>query len=212
MGVFRQLEARLGRWTERLTARWPGGSLGLSQLSAGLLAQFQASPAPDGQQRLANAFTIRLHPDAHAALADPEGLVRDLLERLRAEATRRRLRWHGRPRVRFESDPAVPLGQPGYSAAVLPGAGPAELQAGERVLRLETAVVLGRAPDCGLRFDRDGVSRHHARFEPLLEGWRVTDLGSTNGTLLNGRRIGAEPLRDGDELCCGPQRFVFRER
>ena len=55
------------------------------------------------------------------------------------------------------------------------------------------------------------VSRLHAVLERFPAGWCVTDLGSSNGTFLNGERIWAQHrLRHGDELKIGQVRLLFR--
>ena len=55
-----------------------------------------------------------------------------------------------------------------------------------------------------------GVSRHHAELRPDGDGWVVEDLGSTNGVLVNGRRIrGAQALQDGDRVELGSTEVVF---
>lgn len=65
-------------------------------------------------------------------------------------------------------------------------------------------VVVGREAGCDLWLDDPGVSRHHAAFEPTAGGARVTDLGSSNGTFLNGRRLEAPAeLAEGDEVLLG---------
>ncbi len=54
------------------------------------------------------------------------------------------------------------------------------------------------------------VSRLHAAFERLAGGWCVRDLGSRNGTFLNGLRLTAErPVRTGDEIRVGDTTLVF---
>src|SRR5437764_5326072 len=65
---------------------------------------------------------------------------------------------------------------------------------------------IGRAPDCDVRFDQlkdPKVSNHHA--ELLLEegNWFIVDTASTNGTLINGRRISKHKLASGDKLQIG---------
>jgi hypothetical protein len=49
---------------------------------------------------------------------------------------------------------------------------------------------IGRGPDVGIRFDHPSVSRHHAVFQIEGEVLTITDLGSTNGTMVNGQRLG----------------------
>lgn len=51
-------------------------------------------------------------------------------------------------------------------------------------------VVVGRAPDCGLRLDHDEfASSQHARINPASDGLWIEDLGSTNGTYVNDARV-----------------------
>jgi hypothetical protein len=59
--------------------------------------------------------------------------------------------------------------------------------------------------------DADGVSRVHAVFERFGDSWCVRDLGSRNGTFVNGARIiGDHALHAGDEVLLGRLRVVFR--
>jgi FHA domain len=59
--------------------------------------------------------------------------------------------------------------------------------------------------------DADGVSRVHAVFERFGDTWCVRDLGSRNGTLVNGGRIiGERALHSGDEILLGRLRLLFR--
>jgi len=54
------------------------------------------------------------------------------------------------------------------------------------------------------------VSRQHAEIRPRGGSWVITDLGSTNGSQLNGRRIdGSEVLRSGDEIELGASVLTF---
>jgi hypothetical protein len=73
-------------------------------------------------------------------------------------------------------------------------------------------VSLGRAPTSDVVLDDLSVSRLHAVLERYAGGWCVRDLGSANGTLVNGERVvGESNLKAGDELHLGSSRMVFRD-
>lgn len=64
------------------------------------------------------------------------------------------------------------------------------------------SVTLGRAKDCDIVLPERQVSRHHARIEHDTSGYILRDLGSKNGTFVNGEPVRGQPyrLRDGDEI------------
>ncbi|MBV9194753.1 MAG: FHA domain-containing protein [Solirubrobacterales bacterium] len=63
---------------------------------------------------------------------------------------------------------------------------------------------LGRSRQCDVVLDDPNVSRQHAEIRPRGGSWVLSDLGSTNGSSVNGRRInGPEVLRRGDEITLG---------
>jgi hypothetical protein len=96
-------------------------------------------------------------------------------------------------------EPAPAAAQP---SAVLIGAG--------RSVELDAkTIVLGRAKDCTVVLDDPSVSRRHAevRFEP--DGHWVVDLGSTNGTEVNGRRVDRAKLDPGDVITIGQTELRF---
>lgn len=74
-------------------------------------------------------------------------------------------------------------------------------------------VTLGKASTNTVALEHDDtVSRMHAVFENLENAWSIRDLGSRNGTYLNGERITAERvLRSGDEVRVGRSRLLFWE-
>lgn len=76
-------------------------------------------------------------------------------------------------------------------------------------LPVDRELILGRDPACDLVLDKGKASRRHARLSPADEGIWVEDLGSTNGTFVNGARIEQRTLlKAGDELRGGDS--VFR--
>ena len=79
-----------------------------------------------------------------------------------------------------------------------------------RSMLLEGPNVIGRAPDATIPYDVAGVSRHHARVVVSRDGAILEDLGSKNGTYLQGKRITSAPLSDGDDILIGKARLTFR--
>jgi DNA-binding CsgD family transcriptional regulator len=76
------------------------------------------------------------------------------------------------------------------------------------VVELGARTTIGRAPDCDVVVDDDGVSRHHACLEIDAEGNAdVVDLESKNGTRVNGGAITRERLRPGDLVEVGSIRL-----
>ncbi|MGW6706640.1 FHA domain-containing protein [Streptomyces sp. NPDC054956] len=70
------------------------------------------------------------------------------------------------------------------------------------------ALRIGRDPGNGLRLSHETVSRAHAELRQRDGVWVVTDLGSTNGTTVNGRRVtGSAVVRDGDQIGFGRMSF-----
>ena len=71
-------------------------------------------------------------------------------------------------------------------------------------------LIIGRDPQAQITLDAPIVSRHHARVEQTAQGPVLTDLNSTNGTFVNGRRLTApQPLLEGDVVQIGPYKLVY---
>jgi pSer/pThr/pTyr-binding forkhead associated (FHA) protein len=72
---------------------------------------------------------------------------------------------------------------------------------------------LGRGPECKIRFNSDWVSRQHCLLRVTRNQVLLRDLGSRNGTLVNGQLLGEEQaLGDGDQIQIGPVVFEVRLR
>jgi hypothetical protein len=126
----------------------------------------------------------------------------------------------------YRPPPPVPAWTPdpyddpdqGPATAVGMGTPSLVLANGRRVPLGPNPLVVGRLPDSGLVLTDPNVSRYHAEVRPALEASRdlhdpeyeVCDMGSTNGTKVNGVRIsGAQVLRDGDTISVGATTIRF---
>ena len=73
-------------------------------------------------------------------------------------------------------------------------------------------LTIGRDPESDIQLEIDSpASRHHATVYKALNIWHVKDLGSLNGTELNGTRVKDKPLKNGDTITIGEAVFVFED-
>jgi len=93
--------------------------------------------------------------------------------------------------------PAAPVGR-----ALLVGEGKRTVLSGSRL-------VIGRSRDCDITLEDPNASRRHAELRDEDGRWVITDLGSTNGVKVNGRRVEEAVLRPGDELTLGLAKLTF---
>lgn len=109
--------------------------------------------------------------------------------------------------------PATPTPEPVGSTVVLAMprliAMDGEEQVHEFVLK-PGQTSIGRSPKNNIQVPEDGVSRQHAQVIFGNDGYHLKDLGSQNGTSVNGQRVTDHVLVDGDIVQVGTQKFLFR--
>jgi hypothetical protein len=85
---------------------------------------------------------------------------------------------------------------------------------GERYPLMGAITILGRDDIADIILDDPGISRRHSELRVTTDGPRfvttIRDLGSTNGTFVNGERITSEHLQDGDRITVGRTSITFR--
>ena len=142
-----------------------------------------------------------------------DALARDLAEATRAHAKEEGYTFLGPVSVTLMADHDLGAGDVDVAAQIAEGeggrVGSLVLADGRRVTLTEEPAVIGRLPDCAVTLDDSRVSRHHAEVKPYGEGFVVTDLGSMNGTTVNGVAVQEHSLSDGDMIGIGSSTIRF---
>lgn len=87
---------------------------------------------------------------------------------------------------------------------------PAALTIGSETHELvKRAVIIGRSRECDITIADPNISRHHAEIRQEEGGYFIIDLGSTNGTLVNGNRVARARLEPNDRIVLGVTELVF---
>lgn len=172
--------------------------------------------------RLSQIDRDRFEQAESALVAELEQVVRD-------GAAERGWELVGPPQVVFRTDERLGKGEFRCEATIVapegaeppPGAGPGAsgrarlvlLQDGTptRTIQLaDEALVLGRLPECDVVLADPGASRRHAQIRREGENFTLTDLGSTNGTLVNEEPVTEWILEQGDRITIGRTVLEFR--
>jgi hypothetical protein len=165
-----------------------------------------------------NEFTFVVTPGDFDQMADiMQSLCRELADHARDHAKIEHYRFSGPVEVIITDDESQRAGTFELTARFKegPGGNPVAslvLPGGDRVPLDDELISIGRNPDSVIVMEDTNVSRSHAEIRPHGDGWVVVDLGSTNGTRVNGRRITAPAeLVDGDELQFGNTVFRYED-
>ncbi|MEW6261950.1 MAG: FHA domain-containing protein [Thermodesulfobacteriota bacterium] len=82
----------------------------------------------------------------------------------------------------------------------------------DKFLLGQGTVIIGRSLECDIRIDNPAVSRRHASLENVKDEYILTDLGSSNGTFLNGQPLkGTATLKPGDVIGLGKFELLFQD-
>lgn len=210
-------ERRLERLVEGVFARAFKSSLRPVELGRRLIREMDDQRTVNVQGNVAapNHFTITLGPDDHAQFAEiEESLLRALADEARTHAREEGYVFMGPVEVHLQRDDDLGVGSFGLSARFKEGAGGTTggsivLDDGRRFPLSATPLTIGRATDAAIRVSDTSVSRRHAEVRPSGTGWTIVDLGSTNGTRVNGAPITERVLQDGDAITVGDASMRF---
>ena len=152
----------------------------------------------------------------HAGFGDIEdALVAELAEAAREYAREEGYHFMGPVTVELAVDNNLRSGRFGIvsqlkQATSGPGMGSLVLPSGQRVYVNNGPITIGRLPECEVSVNDSNISRRHAEVRAGTTAYVVVDLGSTNGTMLNGiKTTGEQRLSDGDIISVGSTHLRF---
>jgi len=167
-----------------------------------------------GRTVVPNSFTVSISGEDHAAFAEiADSLIRELADAAREHARSEGYSFLGPVQVDLAVG-SVRTGTCRVDARLREGeggsgAGSLVLPTGDRIPLGENLVTIGRRGESTIVLADPNVSRNHAEIRPHGNGWVLVDLGSTNGTRVNGVRISSHELTEGDEVAFGNTLVTF---
>jgi hypothetical protein len=223
--ILRDFERRLGGLVEGFFATTFRSGLQPVELAKRVQREMDADKTVGVREVWApNRFVFSLSPaDGERFEQAEHALVSELKRVVRETAGERGWGLVGPPEIEFEVDDALSKGRFEVAASFVEGE--AELPPGStatlilvdegagapRSYPLDKAVVsLGRLGDNDVVVDDAGASRQHARIRNADGEYVISDLGSTNGTLVNDETVRERTLADGDRITIGETVFEFR--
>lgn len=225
MPILREFERRLGGLVEGLFAKTFRSGLQPVELAKRVLKEMDAGRTVGVSEIWApNAFAFKLSPaDAERFEQAEAALVTELEEVVRENAAERGWGLMGPPEITFETDPRIKRGEFRCHASLVEGEDkvePVPASAASLVIHedgdtrsmvlVAEVVTIGRLPECEVVIADRGASRRHAQIRHKDDGFTLTDLGSTNGTRLNGQMVQSRALADGDRITIGSTQLEFR--
>lgn len=155
-----------------------------------------------------NHFIIELSPQDHERFGAFGGALEDeLAEGAREHAREEGYRFLGSVIVELRAENSLPAGVFRVGATIEATAGGLSpsllLPDGRRVTMGDQPLQIGRLPESAVVVNDPNASRRHAELVRREGAVVLVDLGSTNGTLVNGAPIKEAPLSDGDEITIG---------
>ena len=217
MGL-QSFEHSLERMVEGVFSRGSRSSIRPVELGRRVLREMDDHRSVDvkGRRIVPNVFAVRLSARDHAAFADiDEALNTELCETAREYARAEGYLFMGPVQVEMVVDNALKPGRFSITSRMKEsgggvGAGALVLPSGERITLGQQVFTIGRLPECSIPVNDANVSRRHAEVRPAGSAFALVDLGSTNGTKVNGVRIeGERVLVDGDIVSVGSIHMRF---
>jgi hypothetical protein len=215
VGILDSFERGLERAVNGAFAKTFRSGLAPVEITAALRKEVDTHASPVARDRVLvpNRFVVRMAPDDHAAmLALGDGLIDELGALLTTYATEQRYQMVSPPVITLEPDASITVGmldvRSSSERVEVAWAPVLEIDGTRHALAART--VIGRGSEADITIDDSGISRKH--LEIVWDGRRAEarDLGSTNGSTLNGARLTRAVLPNESVLQAGRTRMLFR--
>ena len=216
MGLLDNFERGLERAVNGAFAKTFKSGLQPIEITSALRRELDTKAAVVARDRILvpNKFTVRLsRADYERMDGLGQTLIDEFVQLVQQHATAQHYSFAGGISVAISADPTLSQGMIEISSVNVKGTvawTPILDIGGKRYPITRSHTVIGRGSDADITVDDTGISRKHV--EILWDGSRaqVNDLGSTNGSLLNGNPVSAAPLPPDSVIDIGRTRIVFR--
>ncbi len=216
MGLLDRFEKGLERIVNGAFARTFKSGLQPVEITAALRRELDTKAAIVSRERILvpNDFTVHLAPGDHARMTGiGPTLIDELTQLIQTHATAQHYQFAGGISIRLLQDPALAEGVLQVESTNVKGEvlwTPILDIDGQRYPLTKSHTVIGRGAEADITVDDSGISRRHV--EILWDGKRaqVNDLGSTNGSKLNGEPVKKAALPSDSVISIGRTRIVFR--
>ena len=216
MGLLDNFERGLERVVNGTFAKTFRSGLAPVEITSALRRELDTRAAVVARDRILvpNRFTVRLgRTDFQRMSAMGATLIDELVSLVQSHATAQGYQFAGGIGINLQEDTALSEGMIRVDSQNARGAvrwTPVLDIAGKRHPLVKSRTVIGRGSDADITVEDTGISRRHV--EILWDGTRaqVNDLGSTNGSLLDGAPVSKAPLPPDSIVTIGRTRIVFR--
>lgn len=216
MGLLDNFEKGLERAVNGAFAKTFKSGLQPIEITSALRRELDTTAAVVARDRILvpNRFTVRLSPPDFGRMTDiGPALIDELTQLVQQHATAQHYSFAGGISIALQQDPGLSEGLVEIDSANVKGTvawTPVLDIAGARHPIVHARTVIGRGAEADITVDDTGISRRH--IEILWDGARaqLNDLGSTNGSTLNGAPVTKAPLPPDSVIDIGRTRIVFR--
>ena len=216
MGLLDSFEKGLERAVNGAFAKTFKSGLQPIEITAALRRELDTQAAVVARDRILvpNKFTVRLARGDYERMAGlGSTLIEELAQLVQQHAAAQHYQFSGGISITLAQDQALTQGIVQIDSVSVKGTvswTPVLDVAGKRYPIVKSRTIIGRGSDADITVDDTGISRKHV--EGLWDGTRaqVNDLGSTNGSQLNGVPVNKAPLTPESVISIGRTRIVFR--